>query len=65
MACAAGERDGPLRAGPKRNAGQAEVGFGPREGRELGLLGWAGVFLFYFFFFSISNQTKLIEFKLI
>ena len=40
MACAAGERDGPLRAGPKRNAGQAEVEFGPR--RELGRSGPAG-----------------------
>ena len=55
--CARGLKGG-VRAGPKRNAGQAEVGFGPREGRELGLLGWAGVFLFYFFFFSISNSNK-------
>ena len=37
----AGERvGGPLRAGPKRNAGQAEVEFGPR--RELGRSGTAG-----------------------
>ena len=64
-----GERAGPreIGLGRWRARREREQWAGERLGRAEGsgwCFGFLG-FLFYFFFFSISNQIQLIEFKLI